>query len=72
MATGRYAIGSSKHLGVNQANSVSAKIEGNGFTSGADVKTTTAVGESSKTTELLTSTLGGRGRGPTSVRMRCL
>jgi len=64
MTTGRYAIGPSEPLGVNQADSVAAKIEGNGFTSGADVKTTTEVGEGSKTTELLTSTLGGKRKRP--------
>ena len=60
MATGRYAIGSSEPLGVNQADSVAAKIEGNGFTRAADVKTTTKVGEGSKAIELLTSIVRGK------------
>jgi hypothetical protein len=63
---------SSEPLRVNQADNVAAKIEGNGFTSAADVKTSIEVGQGSKATELLTSTAGERGRGPASVRMRCL
>ncbi|CAD6203983.1 unnamed protein product [Miscanthus lutarioriparius] len=60
MATGRYALGSSEPLGVNQANSVAAKIEGHGFTSATDVKYNTEVGEGSKATDLLTSTVGAK------------
>ena len=60
MATGRYALGSSEPLGVTQANSVAAKIEGHGFTSAADVKYNTEVGEGSKATDLLTSTVGAK------------
>ena len=67
MATGRYAIGSSEPLGVNQADSVAAKIEGNGFTYAADVKTTTEVGEGNKATELLTSTVGGKRKRPNFI-----
>jgi len=67
MATGRYAIGSSEPLGVNQADSVAAKIEGNGFTYVADVKTTTEVGEGSKAIELLTSTVGGKRKRPNFI-----
>ena len=55
MATGRYALGSSEPLGVHQADSVAANIEGHGFISVADVKTSTKVGEGSKATEPLTS-----------------
>jgi hypothetical protein len=53
MATGRFALGSSEPLGVNNADSVAAKIEGD-----ADGKTSTDVGDSSKTTELLTPSVG--------------
>ncbi|CAD6273322.1 unnamed protein product [Miscanthus lutarioriparius] len=58
MATGRYALGSSEPLGVHQADSVAANIEGHGFISVADVKTSTMVGEGSKASELLTSIAG--------------
>ena len=64
MATGRYAIGPSEPLGVNQADSVAAKIEGNGFTCAADVKTPSEVGEGSKATDLLTSIVGGKRKRP--------
>jgi hypothetical protein len=55
---------SSEPLGVNQVDSVAAKIEGNGFTSAADVKTSIEVGEGSKVTEFLTSTAGGKRKRP--------
>ena len=58
MATGRFALGSSEPLGVNNADSVAAKIEGQGFTTAADVKCSPKMGEGSKATELLTSTVG--------------
>jgi hypothetical protein len=54
----------SEPLGVNQVDSVAAKIEGNGFTSAADVKTSIEVGQGSKATELLTSTAGGKRKRP--------
>ncbi|CAD6264833.1 unnamed protein product [Miscanthus lutarioriparius] len=38
MGTGRFALGSSEPLGVNNVDSVAAKIKGQGFTTGADVK----------------------------------
>ena len=41
-----------------------AKIEGNGFTYAADVKTPSEVGEGSKATELLTSIVGGKRKRP--------
>ena len=58
MATSRFALGSSEPLGVNNVDSVAAKIKGQGFTTGADVKCSPKMGECSKATELLTSTVG--------------
>ena len=58
MATGRFALGSSEPLGVNNVDSVAAKIEGHGFTTAVDVKASPEMGEGSKATELLTSTVG--------------
>ena len=58
MATGRFALGSSEPIGVNNVDSVAAKIEGQGFTTAADVKCSPEMGEGSKATELLTSTMG--------------
>ena len=58
MATGRFALGSSEPLGVNHVDSVTAKIESHGFTTAADVKGSPEIGEGSKATELLTSTVG--------------
>ena len=58
MATGRFALGSSEKLGVNNVDNVAAKIEGHGFTTAADVKASPEMGEGSKATELLTSTMG--------------
>jgi len=58
MATGRFALGSSEPLGVNNVDNVAAKIEGHGFTTVADVKASPEMGEGSKATELLTSTVG--------------
>ena len=55
MATGRFALGSSEPLGVNNVDSVAAKIEGQGFTTVADVKGSLELGEGSKATELLES-----------------
>ena len=50
MAIGRFALGSSEALGVNQANSVAAKAEGPTFANVAADKTETEVGEGSKAT----------------------
>jgi hypothetical protein len=58
MATGRFALGSSEPLGVNNVDSVAAKIEGQGFTTAVDVKGSPKMGEGSKATELLTSSVG--------------
>ncbi|CAD6205228.1 unnamed protein product [Miscanthus lutarioriparius] len=58
MATGRFALGSSEPLGVNNDDSVAAKIEVHGFTTAADVKCSPEMGEGGKATELLTSTVG--------------
>jgi hypothetical protein len=58
MATGRFALGSSEPLGVNNVDSVAAKIEGQGFTTAADVRGSPEMGEGNKATELLTSTVG--------------
>ncbi|CAD6233575.1 unnamed protein product [Miscanthus lutarioriparius] len=60
MATGRFSLGSSEPLGVNQADNVAGKIEGHGFATAADVKTSTEMGEGSKATDLLTSTVGAK------------
>ena len=38
MATGRFALGSSEPLGVNNVDNVASKIEGHGFTTTTDVK----------------------------------
>ena len=51
MATGRYALGSSEALGVNQADSVAAKIEGSTFHHVPEEKTNTEVVEGSKAIE---------------------
>ncbi|CAD6240681.1 unnamed protein product [Miscanthus lutarioriparius] len=58
MATGRFALGSSEPLGVNNVDSVAAKIEGHGFTTVVDVKASPEMGEGSKATELLAFTVG--------------
>jgi hypothetical protein len=58
MATGRFALGSSEPLGVNNVDSVAAKIEGHSFTTAADVRGSPEMGEGSKATELLTFTVG--------------
>ena len=58
MATGRFALGSSEPLGVNNDDSVAAKIEVQGFTTAADVKCSPEMGEGGKATELLASTVG--------------
>jgi len=60
MAIGRYALSSSEALGVNQADSVAAKIEGSAFHHVPKEKTNTKVGEGSKAIELLQSTMGGK------------
>ncbi|CAD6272463.1 unnamed protein product [Miscanthus lutarioriparius] len=44
MATGRFALGSSEALGVNQADSVAAKAEGSAFNHVCEEKTTTKLG----------------------------
>jgi hypothetical protein len=51
MATSRYALGSGEALGVNQADSVAAKVEGSAFHHIPKEKTNTEVGEGSKATE---------------------
>jgi hypothetical protein len=43
---------------VNNVDSVAVKIEGQGFTTAADVRGSPKMGEGSKATELLTSTMG--------------
>ena len=58
VAIGWFALGSSEPLGVNHVDSVATKIEGHGFTTAADVKGSPEIGEGSKATELLTSTVG--------------
>ena len=58
MATGRFALGSSEPLKVNHVDSVAAKIEGHGFTMATGAKASLEIGEGSKATELLTSTVG--------------
>ena len=60
MAIGRYALGSGEALGVNQANSAVAKVEGSVFHHVPEEKANTKVGEGSKATELLSSQLGGK------------
>jgi hypothetical protein len=63
LATGRFALGSSEPLGVNNADSMAAKLEGHGFTSATPVfegKTTTELGEGSKATAPMTSTVEGK------------
>jgi acyl dehydratase len=53
LATGRFALGSSEPLEVNNADSVAAKLEGHDFTFVApffEGKTTTELGEGSKAT----------------------
>ena len=47
MATGRFALGSGEALGVNQADSVAAKVEGCAFNHVCEEKTPTKVGEGS-------------------------
>jgi hypothetical protein len=63
MATGRFALGSSEPLGVNNVDSIAAKIEGHGFTTAANVKANPKMGEGSKATEQLTSTIGVKRKG---------
>jgi len=63
LATGRFALWSSETLGVNNVDSVAAKLEGHGFTSPLSVfegKTTTKLGEGSKATTPVSSTVGGK------------
>ncbi|CAD6336352.1 unnamed protein product [Miscanthus lutarioriparius] len=60
MAIGRYALGSGEALGVNQADSAVAKVEGSVFHYVPEEKANTEVGEGSKATELLHSTMGGK------------
>ena len=60
MATSRFALASSEALGPNQADSVAAKVEGPSSTHVPTEKTHTDVGCSSKATELLSSTVGGK------------
>ena len=60
MATGRFAVGSGEPLGVNQAESVATKAEGSAFNHVHEEKTNTKVGEGSKATEQLYSTVGGK------------
>jgi hypothetical protein len=71
MATRRFAVGSGEPLGVNQAKSVVAKADGSTFNHVYEEKTTTEVGERIKATELLNSTMGGKRKESTLVRMRC-
>jgi hypothetical protein len=63
MATGRFALGSIEPLGVNNVDSVAAKIEGQGFTTIDNVKGSPKMGEGSKATELLTSTVAVKRKG---------
>jgi hypothetical protein len=59
MTSGRFALGSSEPLGVNNVGCVADKLEGHGFTSATfEGKATTDVGEGSKDTAPVTSTVG--------------
>ncbi|CAD6337040.1 unnamed protein product [Miscanthus lutarioriparius] len=60
MSTSRYALGSSEALGVNQTDSIAAKVEGSAFHHVPKEKTNIEVGEGSKAIEQLHSTVGGR------------
>jgi hypothetical protein len=61
MVIGRFALGSGEALGVNEADSVVAKVEGTTLNNVCEEKTNTKVGEGSKTTELLaTFGVGGK------------
>jgi hypothetical protein len=60
MATGRYALGSSEALGVSQADSAAAKVEGSVFHHVPEEKTDTEVGEDNKAIEQLHSSVGGK------------
>jgi hypothetical protein len=85
LATGRFALGSNEPLGVNNADSVAAKIKGEDFSCPAldarakfeakpkvEGKVKFEYGEGSKDTTCQHQCGGGvRGRGPTSVRIRC-
>jgi hypothetical protein len=51
MATGRYALGSGEAVGVNQADSAAAKVEGSAFHHVPEKKTNTEVSEGRKATE---------------------
>jgi hypothetical protein len=57
MAIGRFALGSSEPLGVNHVDSVAAEIEGHGFATAAEVKASPEIGEGSKATDVLASTI---------------
>jgi hypothetical protein len=48
MATGRFALVSSEPLGVNNVDSVVAKIDGQGFTTAANVKGSLEMGEAAR------------------------
>jgi hypothetical protein len=59
LATGRFALGSSDPLGVNNADSVAAKLEGQDFSCLAfEAKPTFEFGEGSKATPLVSTTAG--------------
>ena len=69
MATGRFALGSSEALGVNQADSVAAKAKGTAFNNCCEEKTNTEVGEGSKAIEVLaTSGVGGKRKRGTFIK----
>ncbi|CAD6233138.1 unnamed protein product [Miscanthus lutarioriparius] len=68
MATGKFALGSSEPLGVNNVDSVAAKIEGHGFTTVVDVKCNPKMGECSKATELLTPIVGVKRKRASTLR----
>jgi hypothetical protein len=84
LATGRFSLGSNEPLGVNNVDSVAAKIKGEDFSCPAldarvkfdtkpkfQVKVNFESSEGSKDTTPVSTNVGVRGRGPTSVRMRC-
>ncbi|KAG2571693.1 hypothetical protein PVAP13_7KG116755 [Panicum virgatum] len=64
LATGRFALGSNEHLGVNNADSVAAKLEGQDFScptyEGKATANTFDFAEGSKATTPLSQSVGGR------------
>jgi hypothetical protein len=61
LATGRFALGSNEPLGVNNADSVAAKIKGEDFSCPAlDAKAKFESGEGSKETPPVSNNVGGK------------